>query len=116
MSLCGQIELKLRKTDGQSWTALTSSSSRSAPSTATSQTLAADASTKPSSASAPKSQPSMSLDDMGVASHSTPHIGGPAKINSKRKNWDHVVEQELDEKEESKADPVRAFRSDAILR
>jgi hypothetical protein len=101
--LAAQIELKLAKNSPDNWTSLlgapggASSLARPGPSSQP----AASSSSQPSEAglSAPPA-----LQGVGLASN-VPRTGGPEKVNAQRRNWDKVIEDELEENDDSK-DPV----------
>ncbi|KAI9638235.1 SGS domain-containing protein [Dioszegia hungarica] len=107
--LSSKIELKLRKAEHIAWTTLLSTP-ESAPPRVLSQAPPANATASSSTAPPPtetEDKRSDAFADIGMASSSVPHAGGPAKINNKRKNWDRVVEEELKVKKEDRtaADP-----------
>ncbi|RSH92036.1 hypothetical protein EHS25_009407 [Saitozyma podzolica] len=98
--LSSKIELKLAKNSPDNWTSLlgapggASSLARPGPSSQP----AASSSSQPSEAglSAPPA-----LQGVGLASN-VPRTGGPEKVNAQRRNWDKVIEDELEENDDSK--------------
>lgn len=117
-----QVELKLIKSEPIHWPTLLSSIAASQPSIPGSSASPRPTQTQPATQSGP-SEPSSSsqpqaapvsdqaaLDDIiGIAQPRSAHTGGPGKINAQRKNWDKLVDAELQEKEDS-GDPVCPVR------
>lgn len=98
-----QIELKLAKNSPDNWPSLLGApgGASSAALLGSSSQPAASSSSQPSEAG--PSAPS-ALKGIGLATN-VPKTGGTEKVNAQHRNWDKVVEDELEENDDSK-DPV----------
>ncbi|GFZ46055.1 hypothetical protein JCM24511_04301 [Saitozyma sp. JCM 24511] len=101
--LSTKIELKLTKVSPDNWPSLlgapggVSSSAIPGPnSQSTTSSSSQPSEAGPSASSAPSALKRVSL------ATNVPKTGGPEKVNAQRRNWDKVVEDELEENDDSK--------------